>query len=65
MTKKCRKPHKPQGNEPLFDLEAELEQILSVNATSIEGINVMTVQTVLAEVGPDLSAWKTVAHRSS
>src|SRR6202049_1309620 len=65
MTKKSRKPHKPQGNEPLFDLEAELERILSVNATSIGGINVMTVQTVLAEVGPDLSAWKTEAHWSS
>lgn len=65
MTKKSRKPHKPQGNEPLFDLEAELERILSVNATSIDGINVMTVQTVLAEVGPDLSAWKTEAHWSS
>ena len=25
----------------------------------------MTVQTVLAEVGPDLSAWKTEAHWSS
>jgi transposase len=67
MNKKSRsrKPRKPQGNEPAFDLEAELERILSVNATTIDGINVMTVQTVLAEVGPDLSAWKTEAHWSS
>jgi transposase len=67
MSKKSRsrKPRKPQGNEPTFDLEAELERILSVNATTIDGINVMTVQTVLAEVGPDLSAWKTEAHWSS
>jgi transposase len=67
MNKKSRsrKPRKPQGNEPTFDLEAELERILSVNATTIDGINVMTVQTVLAEVGPDLSAWKTEAHWSS
>ena len=66
MNKKSRsrKPRKPQGNEPTFDLEAELERILSVNATTIDGINVMTVQTVLAEVGPDLSAWKE-AHWSS
>jgi transposase len=49
----------------LFDLEAELERILGINATTIDGINVMTVQTVLAEVGPDLSAWKTEAHWSS
>jgi transposase len=67
MNKKSRsrKPRKPQGNEPTFDVEAELERILSVNATIIDGINVMTVQTVLAEVGPDLSAWKTEAHWSS
>lgn len=67
MSKKSRsrKPCKPQGNEPAFDLGAELERILSVNATTIDGINVMTVQTVLAEVGPDLSAWKTEAHWSS
>jgi transposase len=62
---RSRKPRKPQGNEPTFDLEAELERILGVNATTIDGINVMTVQTVLAEVGPDLSAWKTEAHWSS
>ena len=64
MSKKSRS-RKPQGNEPAFDLGAELERILSVNATTIDGINVMTFQTVLAEVGPDLSAWKTEAHWSS
>jgi transposase len=64
MSKKSHS-RKPQGNEPAFDLGAELERILSVNATTIDGINVMTVQTVLAEVGPDLSAWKTEAHWSS
>jgi len=55
MNKKSRsrKPRKPQGNEPGFDLEAELERILSVNATTIDGINVMTVQTVLAEWDQD------------
>jgi hypothetical protein len=28
----------------------------------IDGIDVLTIQTVLAEVGPDLSAWKTEQH---
>ena len=59
------KPRKPKGNQPSFDLEAELERILGVNATTIDGIGVMTIQTVLAEVGPDLSAWKTEAHWAS
>jgi transposase len=64
-TSRSRKPRKPKGNQPAFDLEAELERILGVNATTIDGINVITVQTVLAEVGPDLSAWKTEAHWAS
>jgi hypothetical protein len=27
-----------------------------------DGIDIMTIQTVLAEVGPDLSAWETERH---
>jgi transposase len=60
-----RRPRKPKGNQPAFDLQPELERILGVDATTIDGIDVMTVQTVLAEVGPDLSAWKTERHWSS
>ena len=54
-----------QGNQPAFDLAAELERILGVNPISIDGIDVLTIQTVLAEVGPDLSAWKTERHWTS
>ena len=36
-----------------------------MNAKAIDGLDVMTIQTVLAEVGPDLSAWKTEGHWSS
>ncbi len=56
---------KRKGNEPPFDIESEQRRILGVDATTIDGIEVMTVQTVLAEVGPDLSAWKTERHWSS
>ena len=61
-TGKKRRPRKPKGNQPDFDLAAELERILGVDATRIDGIDVMTIQTVLAEVGPDLSAWTTAAR---
>jgi len=60
-----RKPRKPKGNQPAFALQPELQRILGVDATTIDGIEVMTVQTVLAEVGPDLSAWKTERHWAS
>jgi hypothetical protein len=53
---RARKPRKPVGNPPAFDLAVERERILGVNATTIDGIDVMTIQTLLAEVGPDLSA---------
>src|SRR5208337_4775652 len=60
-----RKARKPKGNQPAFDLESEFQRILGVDATRIDGIDVITVHTVLAEVGPDLSAWKTEARWSS
>jgi transposase len=56
---------KPPKNQPAFDLATELERILGVNPITIDGIDVMTVQTLLAEVGPDLSAWKTERHWTS
>ena len=63
--RRSRQPRKPIGNQPAFDLAAELERILGVNAKAIDGLDVMTIQTVLAEVGPDLSACKTEGHWSS
>jgi len=61
----ANRPRKPKGNQPAFDLESELQRVLGVNAKTINGLDVMTIQTVLAEVGPDLSAWKTEQHWSS
>ena len=61
----ARKSRKPIGNRPAFDLATELQRILGVNPITIDGIDVLTVQTVLAEVGPDLSAWKTEQHWTS
>jgi hypothetical protein len=63
--RRARKPRKPKGNQPAFDLATELERILGVNPIMIDGIDVLTIQTVLAEVGPDLSAWKTEQHWAS
>jgi transposase len=64
-TGKKRRPRKPKGNQPDFALAEELERILGVKATLIDGIDGMTIPTVLAEVGPDRSAWKTEAQWSS
>ena len=49
----------------MFDLSHELERISGVDLTRIDGIEVMVAQTVLSEVGLDMSRWKTEAHFSS
>jgi transposase len=42
-----------------------LERISGVDLTRIDGIEAMAAQTVLSEVGLDMSRWKTEAHFSS
>ena len=53
------------GNSPSFALDKELVRITGVDFTRIEGINVMTAQTILSEVGLDMSRGKTEAHFAS
>ena len=43
------------GGEPRFDRQSHLYRIFGVDLTRIPGINVLTTQTLLAEIGPDLS----------
>jgi transposase len=61
-TSPARRSAKPKGNAPAFDIRAELRRIAGVDLTTIEGINVMTAQTILAEVGADLSAFSSEDH---
>jgi len=53
---------KPKGkkgsrNAPQFDLRTELYRITGIDWTQINGIDVLTAQTVIAEAGADLSAF--------
>jgi len=63
--KKAKRASKPKGNAPAMDLKSELQRIAGVDLTSIDGIDVMTAQTILAEVGTDMSAFKTENHFAS
>lgn len=45
--------HKPQGNEPAFDLRTHLYRISGVDFTAIDGLGILTVQTIISEVGLD------------
>ena len=56
--------HRPKGkkkskNAPGFDLRTELYRITGIDWTQINGIDVLTAQTVIAEAGADLSAFPT------
>ena len=61
-------PKQPAGkrrkakNYPSFDLAAELARKTGVDLTTIDGINVLTAQTIFAELGADLSAFPSEAH---
>jgi transposase len=59
---KKRKRKQPRGNEPKFELEAELTRICGVNLCSIDGVGVMVAQTWVSEIGPDMSPWPTEDH---
>lgn len=61
---------KPQGkkgsrNAPQFDLRSELYRITGIDWAQINGIDVLTAQTVMAEAGADLSAFPSERHFSS
>lgn len=60
-----RKRTKPEGNEPDFNLRLYLYQMAGVDLTQIDGINALTVQKVLSEIGVDMSKWPTVKHFTS
>lgn len=55
-----RRRGKGRKNEPRFDLAAEVARVTGVDLTRIDGIDAVTAQTILAELGPDLSAFPTV-----
>lgn len=56
---------RPGGNAPRFDLRSELYRISGIDLTRIDGINVMNAQSIIAEVGLDMSRWPTEAHFAS
>jgi hypothetical protein len=55
--KKRRKSQSRRKNEPHFHLEVELHRLRGVDLTRIEGIEVVTAQVILSELGTDLSAF--------
>jgi transposase len=63
--KKPRKPKKARRNQPTVDLTTALKRICGVDLTSIDGIDVVTAQTIVSEIGTDISQFKTEDHFAS
>jgi len=57
--------NKPKGNEPAFDLRRDLYRLAGVDLTQVDGLQVLTVQTILSEIGLDMHRWPTVKHFTS
>jgi transposase len=52
-------------NEPRFDLRRELYRLAGVDLTTVDGLDVLTVQAVLSETGVDMTPWRTSKHFAS
>ena len=63
--KKTKPMNKNRKNAPKFDLEKELYSITGVNFTAIPGLNILTVQSIIAEIGLDMTKWPTEKHFTS
>jgi transposase len=53
-----RRPKQARRNEPHVDLHTQLSRISGVDFTRIDGIEVLTAQTLIAAIGLDMSRWK-------
>lgn len=60
-----RQRKKASKNQPGFDIAGELKRVTGVDLTRIDGIKAMTVQTLIAEAGLDMSKWPTEDHFAS
>ena len=56
---------KLKASEPRFDLQTHFHRIFGVDLTQVPGINVLTTQTLLAEIGPDFSRFATAPALTS
>lgn len=60
-----RRPTTRPKNHPRTDLRPALYQLAGVDLTQIDGLDIATVQTILSEIGTDMSKWRTVKHFTS
>jgi transposase len=60
-------PHtgKPRKNQAHFDLARSLYDMAGVDLTQVDGLDALTVQTILSVTGTDMSCWPSAKHFAS
>ena len=56
---------KRRKNQPHFDLAQSLYRMTGVDLTRVDGLDSLTVQDILSEIGTDMDPWPTVKHFAS
>jgi len=56
---------KRKAPAPCFDLRSHLHRMCGVDLTEVPGVNTISVQKILSEIGLDMSRWKSVKHFTS
>jgi transposase len=59
------KRQKRRKNQANFDLAKALYRMTGVDLTQIDGVDELTIQKVLSEIGTDMSHWPSVKHFTS
>jgi transposase len=62
LPESTKRNKKPKGNAPHFDLRAHLYRISGVDFTQIDGLDAVSVHTILSEVGLNPNAFQTEKH---
>jgi transposase len=56
------KPHSKSKNQPSFNARAQLARIVGVDLVAVTGLSAATVQTIISEIGTDMSRFASAKH---
>ena len=56
------KPGSKSKNEPNFNVRAQLARIIGVDLVAVMGLSASSVQTIITEIGTDMTRFPTVKH---
>jgi transposase len=52
-------------NAPAFDVRAEMLRIIGIDLAAMKGLSDSSIQTILSEIGTDMTKWPTAKHFAS